>query len=230
MRRSVHRLAAAAVVLAALTTVGATARAQGIMAYEFRPRLYLGVGLGYNHLFNDSLYFGRDGAADPRVDIHPGSQSGFDWSLYVGLRFSEWISAELGWDAVYHPSAESGSYNYAVIDGIRAAARVYFPTGLNIMPFLRGGLGYYFYGDQFEVDTHGVGFSVGGGVTYQLNHIVEVDLTLLYRAWYFQGIEDPTSGSPVECSSGRFCPFGDEYMHSLNVELEFRWNSWLFAW
>jgi len=121
-------------------------------------------------------------------------------------------------------------YNYAVIDGLRAAARVYFPTGFNIFPFLRLGLGYYFYGDEFQVDTHGVGFAAGIGATYQFHQLLEMDLLLQYRAWYFEGIQDPTTHSPIDCDSGRYCPFGDQYVHSINVAVELRWNSWLFAW
>jgi hypothetical protein len=232
MRRSIHRALVAAAVLAALGTAGTSARAQGAFApYAFQPRLFVGVGLGYNYLFNNSLYFCAEGAVcDPRVGTHPGSQSGFDWSLFAGLRFSEWVSAEIGWDAFYHPSAESAEYNYAVIDGIRATGRIYFPTGYNLFPFLRLGIGYYFYGDEFEVDTHGVGFQGGIGATYQFHEMLEMDFTLLYQAWYFEGIEDPTSSSPIDCESGRFCPFGDDYMHSVNLQLEFRWNSWMFAW
>jgi len=230
MKRSLHRAVLTAAVFGILATAATSARAQGMVAYEFQPRLYLGLGVGYNYLFNDSLYFGDYDEADARVRTHPGNQSGFNWSIYAGVRFNEWVSAELGWDALYHSSAEGGTYNYAVIDGIRGAARIYFPTGYNVMPFIRLGVGYYFYGDEFAVDTQGVGFSGGLGVTYQFHNLLEMDLLVLYRAWYFEGIESPLEGSPIDCESGRYCPFGDDYMHSINIQLDFRWNSWLFAW
>ncbi len=224
MRRSIHRAALAAVVFAALGTAASSARAQGAFgAYEFQPRFYVGAGLNFNYLFNNSE-FGTTSS-----DTHIASQAGLGWNLYAGVRFSEWIAADLSWDAVYHPS--DAEYNYALIEGLRLGGRIYFPTGYNLFPFLVLGIGYYFYGDEWEIDSQGVGFNGGAGLTYQFHEMLEMDFTIMYRAWYFDGLAPATSlDDATSCESGRWCPFGDEYMHSINVQLDFRVNSWLFAW
>lgn len=223
MRRSIHRAALAAVVFAALATAASSARAQGAFSsYEFQPRLYVGAGLNFNYLFNNSQFY------TDSSDTVISSQAGFGWNLYAGVRFSEWIAVDLNWDAVYHPSEDEV---YALIEGIRLGGRIYFPTGYNLFPFLVLGVGYYFYGDEWEIDSQGVGFNGGAGLTYQFHELMEMDFTIMYRAWYFDGLQPASSlDDATDCESGRWCPFGDEYMHSINVQLDFRFNSWLFAW
>ncbi len=225
MMGPIKRIALASAVCAALACVATTAKAQGAM--EFSPRLYVGAGLGFNYLFNNSLSFGAHGAVSSDGSTL-ATQAGFGWNVAVGLRLSPWIGVELGWDGLYHPSAAEGSWNYAVIDGFRLTPKIHFPTGYNIEPYIRLSGGFYFYGDEFQVEQSGFGFDVGVGVTYMFNAVFEVDLLLLYRAWYFAGME---WNEELTCSDSRgYCPFGDEYMHSVNLAVEVRWNSWLFMW
>ncbi len=234
MNRTQQRVVLAAAVFVVLASTASDARAQAYYGdVGFSPRLYVGAQVGYNHILNGSMYFangGEDGVVVPSDDafVHL-TQSGFNWSLYAGLRFSPYIAAEIAWDALYHPSAEEGFYNYAMIDGIRAALRIHFPTGYNVEPFLRIGLGWYFYGDEFEADENGLGYSVGIGANYQLGQALELELLLLYRAWYFAGMELGGDDGDFRCGGG-YCPFGDEYIHSVNISVGFHWNSWIFAW
>lgn len=232
MTVTMRRVVLTSAVFAALMLSSNMAQAQSyLVGPSFAPRLFLGAQLGYNHVFNDSMFFTEGteaGVPDDGARVHM-TQSGFNWSVYVGLRISPWIGLEVAWDALYHPSAEEGYYNYAMIDGVRAALRVHFPTGYNIEPYLRLGVGWYFYGDEFEADENGLGYSLGVGVNYQLTHFLELELLVLYRAWYFRGMELGGDDGDYRCGGG-YCPFGDEYVHSVNVAVGFHWNSWIFAW
>jgi hypothetical protein len=233
MKVTFRRLMLAGAVFAALSVASTEAQAQNYLVGQgFQPRLFLGAQVGYNHLLNGSdpgfATLEGGGATEAYRNVHL-TRSGFDWSVYLGLRISPWIGIEVAWDALYHPSAEEGGYNYAMIDGVRAALRVHFPTGWNIEPYLRAGVGWYFYGDEFEADENGLGFSLGAGVNYQLSRALEIELLVLYRAWYFSGMEWGGEDGDFRCDGG-YCPFGDEYVHSVNVAVGFHWNSWIFMW
>lgn len=228
MKGLVHRTFIGALIIATLACASSEARAQGYIIDAFSPRIYVGAQLSYNHILNGSIFFAEsiDTTDHPSTNL---TRPGLGWSLYIGLRFSPWLAAEIAWDALYHNSAEDAHYRYAMIDGVRGALKIHFPTGYNIEPFIRLGVGYYFYGDQFEADESGVGYSAGLGVNYQLIDALELELLVLYRAWYFRGIEWPSEGDH-RCDGGGYCPFGDQYVHSVNVAVAFHWNAWLFGW
>jgi len=231
MTMTIHRLGLATVLFVAVVATSVEARAQtGWTVSNAAPRLYFGGQVGYNHILNGSMFFAEEGADGVPADgqrVHL-TRSGFGWSLYVGIRFSPWIGAEIAWDALYHPSAESSTCNYAMIDGVRGALRIHVPTGYNLEPFLRIGVGWYFYGDEFQADEKGLGYSLGIGANYQIASWMELELLVLYRAWYFRGMELSSDGSS-RCGGG-YCPFGDEYVHAVNVSVGFHWNAWIFGW
>lgn len=225
-----RRIGLAVVVFSAIASTSMEARAQTWLASGFVPRLYLGGEVGYNHILNGSMFFAEEGAEGVPADgerVHL-TQSGFGWSVYLGLRFSPWVGLEVAWDALYHPSAEASTCNYAVIDGVRAALRIHIPTGYNLEPFARIDLGWFWYGDEFQADEDGLGYALGIGANYQISSFAEMELLVLYRAWYFKGISLASDGD-VRCGGG-YCPFGEEYVHSVNVSVGFHWNAWLFAW
>lgn len=231
MTVTVHRMVLATILFASLSLTSFEARGQGALDMSrFSPSLYFGGQLGYDHILNGSMFFAEEGVDGVPADVQRVhlTRSGFGWSLYLGIRFSPWIAAEIAWDALYHPSAESSTCNYAMIDGVRGALRVHMPRGYNLEPFIRLGLGWYFYGDEFQGDEKGLGYSLGVGANYQIAHRLELELMLLYRAYYFRGMQ-PTSDGSARCGGG-YCPFGDEYIHSVNVSVGVHWNAWIFGW
>lgn len=228
---TIHRIGLATILVAAISLSSTDAAAQGYWPdASFSPRLYLGGQLGYNHILTGSMFFSEEGLEGVPADgqrVHL-TRSGFGWSLYLGLRFSPYVAAEIAWDALYHPSVESSTCNYAIIEGVRGAVRVHFPRGYNLEPFLRLGLGWYFYGDEFQADEDGLGYSLGLGANYQIAHWMELEMMLLYRAFYFKGMKIASDGS-ARCGGG-YCPFGDQYIHSVNLTVGFHWNAWIFGW
>lgn len=178
---------------------------------EYISSIYLGLGVGGNWLLKgSSLKPGENTQGSVSM-----TSIGVSWDLFIGVRFLPYLALEAGWVGMYHPSQEAGTLDYAVLEGVRGGGRIYIPTGLILEPFVKFGVGFYGYGDEWEFDIFGFGFDLGPGISLEVTTNFGLELFVNYNGWYF--------GGGGECNSGG-CPTTD-YVHSVNFVLNF-----LFVW
>jgi hypothetical protein len=178
---------------------------------------FIGLGFGYHYVFND-LYFGQ-GQNDPSATLI--DQDGFGWTLFGGVRLHPFLSLELGWDVLYHNTVQDRYHEYSILDGVRVAARVYVPNRSPVEPFIRAGTGFYWYGHEWHAERYAFGFSAGGGLSGRTASGLGLEAFLLYRGWVFNGFDDPSCGTS-------FCPYGEVYIHSINVIGGITWSAGSF--
>lgn len=93
-------------------------------------------------------------------------------------------------------------YRLGILQQLRGEVRRYFPTGRETSPFVLAGLGASGYGDEWRVDTWGLGATLGGGIEVELGPAVVV-VSAAYRPMYFEGWSD-TSGIPHDAGVAHF--------------------------
>ena len=152
-----------------------------LRAYQFRPMLYWGAGLGIDIL-------PRRNELCPGGTTCVGSPVGFGFSLDMGARVHYLVALELTYDAFFFREAQD-YYNQATWQSIRLDLKVFLLAGANIEIYVLGGGGVNFFGDKFGVDTTGGGFEAGAGIDFIPAQSFSVGAALLYRGTVFGDYE-----------------------------------------
>jgi hypothetical protein len=85
-------------------------------------------------------------------------------------------------------------YRLALLQQARGEGRWYFLTARDLEPYVTAGAGVAGYGDEWSVDTWGLGGFLGGGVEAQITRRTVVGIALSYRAYSLSSFTD-TSGA-----------------------------------
>lgn len=131
------------------------------------------------------------------------------------------IAFRIGWrgagplylGAAYEVSKQDPNklYRLAILQQIRGEARYYIPTLRDVEPYAMGGLGIVGYGDEWGVDSIGLGPSLGAGIEWHATRTTVVGIGLSYRLLRMSGFTD---------SSRATRPDGFVHMIGLEASLE----------
>ncbi len=165
------------------TATGQPPTKQGFLkAYNFKPTLYWGAGLGVD------ILPAKDAVCPTGVSTCIGAPVGGGFEFHMGARFHYLIAADITYDAFFFPQKRN-TYNRATLQNVRLDLRVYLLSGANLEVFLFGGGGIAFFGDEYKIDGTGGGFGAGAGLELRPSLGFSFDITAGYRGAIFNKID-----------------------------------------
>lgn len=209
MRGRTRGLTAVAVAVAAATSPRAGAEPAGPPPTNFHYAQY-GAGLSTE----TTLSAGDVCPADATTPCILGS--GLGPAIRVGYRSrGPWYAG-----GAYEFSRQDSSnlLRLAILQQLRGEFRYYFDAGKRTTPYLTGGLGAAFYGNEWGTDTGGVVSFLGAGVEYQLTRTAVVGASVAYRALLLRGWTDDAHQRRAD----RFLGFGLAQLMALELIVEVR--------
>ncbi|HET9958601.1 MAG TPA: hypothetical protein VFQ61_29110 [Polyangiaceae bacterium] len=112
----------------------------------------------------------------------------------------------------------------AILQQVRAEARVYKDFGTRLVPYLNAGLGGVLYGSEWGASTGGMVVSAGLGLEFQITQSTVVGFSPMYRALVLRSFRD----SAGQQRAKEFFGFG--LAHFVAIELVFEVREPLPRW
>jgi hypothetical protein len=182
MRKRFFHLAALLVLATAVLAAPAWAQ-QGRKKSPVKPMVYWGLGGGFNAIrfMNEDELCARPSGGEFENCINVPVGGGI--IVFGGIRPHPMLAVDLSWDFFLHTRSET--YSHATIQSLRLDAKIHFLPGWIVDPYVQGGGGLYWFGDEYSWTRGGGGFQLGGGFDVVWLPGFSTGLQVLYRGIYF---------------------------------------------
>jgi len=162
-------------------------------------------------------------------DVCPrGAQAPCILGSGVGLAFRVGYRSRGPWyvGGAYQVSRHDASnlLRLAIMQQLRGEVRRYFDFGTRLTPYAVAGLGAVLYGNEFGVDTGGLGGMFAGGSEFQVSRGTTVGIGLAYRPFLLRAWTDGAG----QLRADRFAGFG--MAHAIALEATFESRKPLSRW